>query len=376
MRWVTADGVRFQYEGHRLVMGKDGNLIIGYSSVPTDSENNIGNTVIGTLAAQDLVGGVSNTVVGFWGGWHLATGDYNTLLGTYSGSSLTSGSRNTILGYYAGASTGSSSTGNVFLGYQAGRFETGSNKLYVSNSSTSSPLIYGDFTTNSVEINGSTELDGNTTINGTATISGAMNLSNQLTSQDIKIDDTNPYLEFRQLGTSKYYFQYQNSNDQFVLHESGNGQILKIKNGEIYFPQHTGSEERNLRIGTDGRLIVEDDSPNPYTYSGWDLALVSSSTTAYPVKDLKDGITLSSLAGVIGCSNGSVSEMEFLRKHKTTGIPELIYELSPPSNGCGTFSTSTVQTSGANVIDTDTYYYYFRSNAVVSVWYIEIRLNY
>jgi hypothetical protein len=39
------------------------------------------------------------------------------------------------------------------LGYQAGYNETGSDKLYIDNSDTSQPLIYGDFSNNRVGIN-------------------------------------------------------------------------------------------------------------------------------------------------------------------------------------------------------------------------------
>ncbi|MEE9911519.1 MAG: tail fiber domain-containing protein, partial [Deltaproteobacteria bacterium] len=44
--------------------------------------------------------------------------------------------------------------GNVFLGYNAGRNETGSGKLYIANSSTATPLIYGDFSAQTGHING------------------------------------------------------------------------------------------------------------------------------------------------------------------------------------------------------------------------------
>jgi len=44
-------------------------------------------------------------------------------------------------------------SGNILLGNNAGFFETGSNKLYISNSGTSSPLIGGDFSTGSVTVN-------------------------------------------------------------------------------------------------------------------------------------------------------------------------------------------------------------------------------
>jgi hypothetical protein len=43
---------------------------------------------------------------------------------------------------------------NVFIGYNAGYFETGSNKLYIENSNSSSPLIGGDFLNDKVFLNG------------------------------------------------------------------------------------------------------------------------------------------------------------------------------------------------------------------------------
>jgi hypothetical protein len=51
----------------------------------------------------------------------------------------------------------------VFLGYRAGHNETGSNRLYLANSSTSSPLIYGDFATDALTVNGSLSVTGSLT---------------------------------------------------------------------------------------------------------------------------------------------------------------------------------------------------------------------
>ncbi|MFH2094997.1 MAG: hypothetical protein ABIJ16_04790, partial [Bacteroidota bacterium] len=42
---------------------------------------------------------------------------------------------------------------NVFIGNQAGYNETGSSLLYIDNSDTDEPLIYGDFATDKVTIN-------------------------------------------------------------------------------------------------------------------------------------------------------------------------------------------------------------------------------
>jgi Chaperone of endosialidase len=49
-----------------------------------------------------------------------------------------------------------SGSGNVFLGYNAGNCDptTKSNKLFIDNSTTSTPLIWGDFATNNIIIYG------------------------------------------------------------------------------------------------------------------------------------------------------------------------------------------------------------------------------
>ena len=79
------------------------------------------------------------------------TGSNNTAIGFLSLYSNTTGDSNTSLGYTAGRNN-STGSGNVFLGYEAGYNETGSNKLYIANSSANPPLIYGDFSTGSVGV--------------------------------------------------------------------------------------------------------------------------------------------------------------------------------------------------------------------------------
>jgi len=73
--------------------------------------------------------------------------------GTLYGTSLNTRATNTAFGYKAGYNI--AGTGNVFLGYQAAYNETGSNKLYIENSNSATPLIYGDFSTDAITINGS-----------------------------------------------------------------------------------------------------------------------------------------------------------------------------------------------------------------------------
>lgn len=80
------------------------------------------------------------------------SGSENVGFGDSALFSLTSGSNNSAFGTGAGYSlvTGS---GNVFLGSNAGLLETGSNNLYISNSSTTTPLIYGHFTNKNIGFN-------------------------------------------------------------------------------------------------------------------------------------------------------------------------------------------------------------------------------
>jgi len=93
------------------------------------------------------------TYLGSWAGYSTTSGYFNTYIGYKAAFSNTTGDYNTALGVNAGYSN-SSGLRNVFLGYGAGYYETGSDKLYVANSATASPLIYGDFSAGVVNING------------------------------------------------------------------------------------------------------------------------------------------------------------------------------------------------------------------------------
>ena len=80
-------------------------------------------------------------------------------IGYQAGYRNTTGASNTIVGHQAGGTnTIHSKTGNVFLGYQAGYSDITGNKLYIENSNSTTPLIYGDFAADALTINGSLSL--------------------------------------------------------------------------------------------------------------------------------------------------------------------------------------------------------------------------
>ena len=71
--------------------------------------------------------------------------------------------RNVGVGYQA-LTSNITGFGNVAIGYNAGALETGSNKLYIANTNTSTPLLYGDFSADKLTINGDLGLNTETMI--------------------------------------------------------------------------------------------------------------------------------------------------------------------------------------------------------------------
>lgn len=146
--------------GYKLEVNGDVNLttiddVYRIGGVHVLSKPNTENIYVGEGAGSSADGTENdNTFVGYNAGNANTSGDYNTFLGSGAGVANTTGSQNTFIGFESGSSN-ISGLGNVFIGYQAGAAETGSNKLYIDNSNTTTPLIYGDFSTDELTVNGS-----------------------------------------------------------------------------------------------------------------------------------------------------------------------------------------------------------------------------
>jgi len=65
----------------------------------------------------------------------------------------------------------------VFIGHEAGYDETGSNKLYIDNSNTTTPLIYGEFDNDLVTVNGEIKITGGSPGSGKVLTSDANGLA-------------------------------------------------------------------------------------------------------------------------------------------------------------------------------------------------------
>jgi hypothetical protein len=110
------------------------------------------NTFIGKNSGGHSIKGNDNVFLGFNSGNYADSTSESVYIGAHSGY-FSSGLRNVFLGAFSGLNNTLGSD-NVFLGYDAGSNETSSHKLYVANSGTGSPLIYGEFDNGIVVING------------------------------------------------------------------------------------------------------------------------------------------------------------------------------------------------------------------------------
>ena len=130
---------------------------IGFEAL-RDQTNGFANTALGARALLTTTGG-GNIGVGYEAGKFQKTGTYNVYLGHEAGEGSASynASRNVVLGAQAGLNIQGSY--NVFIGSEAGFNETGSNRLYIENSNSTSPLIYGEFDNDLVRINGTLNIN-------------------------------------------------------------------------------------------------------------------------------------------------------------------------------------------------------------------------
>jgi hypothetical protein len=191
-----------------LFVGNGGKNLTGYIGVFAGSND----TAAGIDSGVSLTTGSYNTFFGHASGYSLTSGNYNTFVGEGSGSKDVNGSKNTYIGYAAALNNlgdrntiigyqslaSLSSTGvsdSICIGYNAGLYETTSGKLHISISSTTFPLIWGDFNNGLLGFNGNVGI-GTTSPGSQLHISVPSNNSKMI----IETRDSNPkagIIEFR-----------------------------------------------------------------------------------------------------------------------------------------------------------------------------------
>jgi hypothetical protein len=204
------------------------NTFIGHL---TGEKNTTGwdNTFIGAGSGRENTTGNNNTYLGTAAGLHSTTGSYNIFIGVYSGfSNKADGSNNIFLGPQAGMSN-SNGSNNVFIGYSSGYYETDSNKLYIANSDTSEPLIYGEFDNNIL------------------TVHGKLGIGTKSPSTDIEISKSGSSATFKIIRTDGATFK--------LTAGANNVQIGAITNHGI---KYLAGGSWKMQLNSNGNLYMRD----------------------------------------------------------------------------------------------------------------------
>lgn len=111
------------------------------------------NTGLGFSTLKKNQTGDFNTAIGYLALSENTTGNFNTAVGNGGLSKLVSGGRNVVIGTSAGEDL-TNASGNVLIGFEVAKGQTSfSNRLYIENSNSNTPLIGGNFALDRVGIN-------------------------------------------------------------------------------------------------------------------------------------------------------------------------------------------------------------------------------
>ncbi len=211
------------------------------------------NVFLGRDAGLNNTTGSNNVFSGYQAGYNNTTGSHNVFSGRQAGYANTGGCDSDCAGYktgfnnttgnfnvFSGYRTGLNNTtgsSNLFLGYTAGFDETSSNKLYIETSyaSRTAPLIYGDFATDIVGINGVLGV-------GTQLPTSTLHVTRADGSAQILVEETNATVaprtlfELKNNGNTKFTvtntageedvaWAFANSGTDFRLSRQGSGAV-------------------------------------------------------------------------------------------------------------------------------------------------------
>ena len=132
-----------------------------------------GNTSIGNASSYALQNGDDNVAVGDGAFFSSTAGSYNVALGRGALLESATGWSNTGVGAYSGENANAGSSGNIFLGYQAGPSSLAAvnDQLYIHNAA-GNPTIFGDLANRRVGLGGMTNPSTTLDIAGATTVRG------------------------------------------------------------------------------------------------------------------------------------------------------------------------------------------------------------
>ncbi len=155
--WNNKTGTRNVFlgdrAGERMINGHH-NFFVGYLAGRYYTSGKY-NVAFGYEAAALQSSGNNNIAIGFRSSKARTSGNDNVTIGSLSNETNTGGTRNVMIGH--GAGRNSSGSYNIYIG-STGNVSS-SNRLMIDNSSSTYPLIDGNFSSNKLTVNGKTGID-------------------------------------------------------------------------------------------------------------------------------------------------------------------------------------------------------------------------
>ena len=272
------------------------------------------NVALGYNSLENNTDGDYNLSVGAYSSGVNTTGSENVSLGYGSDYFNDGGSQNVIIGTHAGrGSSGQSKSGNIFVGYKAGYSETGSNKLYIDNSNTTSPLIFGDFESDilssfgSVGINTKTPL-GELHVHSTNKSHNIIYITPKTTGS---ADSASIFLAEDHNATYGMYWMYDGAGNELELWGKSsatlNGPHLLVKrdNGDVAIGSTFAD---GYKLSVDGKVICTEVRVN--LLADWPDYVFKNEYKLMPVKQLETFIQ----------DNGHLPNIPSSEKMNETGL--------------------------------------------------------
>ncbi len=180
-----------------------------------------------------------NSFMGAFSGYSTTDGQYNTYLGAGAGYRNTTGNYNVAVGFVAGFSNITGER-NVFIGNFAGFNETTSDKLYIDNSNTVTPLLYGDFAADKLGIN-TNQLPNN--VGGADTSAYSLYVEGGILTEELRV----------RTGWADYVFE-----SDYTLMPLSKVEAYISENGHLpNVPSATQVEAQGIEIGDMTRIQQE-----------------------------------------------------------------------------------------------------------------------
>ncbi|MBU2930137.1 tail fiber domain-containing protein [Winogradskyella psychrotolerans] len=275
--------------GSSIFLGR----LAGYEDHGTGNKN----TSVGYASMQNNTTGNGNIAFGYEALHDNQIGYNNTAIGKDALSNTTEGAYNVAIGY--GSGQFNYGNNNVFIGNEAGHLPTSiieSDKLYINNERSNSPLIYGEFDNDLIRINGTLDISEKLDIGGSLTIKNAS-------------DDTSSWR----------------------LETRPNGSLSLYRNGDYrgYFSESTGvySSISDRRLKNDIKTLEK----------GTLLKVMQLNPVSYLMKDQTDtkrnlGLISQEVQKIFPSITNYVEEADLITLSYTELIPILIKALQEQQN--------------------------------------------